>query len=122
MPAASGPRWPLIDLAAALVVFPMVVAFAARAPVGNVTRPLANFLGAASYPLYALRFPALIVTAPLIRPLDPLSAAAAWCAVVVGLIVSAWMLDRWLDQPIRRWLMPRSAGNRNGRAETAHST
>lgn len=70
------------DLAATLVVFPLLVASAARAPVTGPLRPVLDGLAGLSYALYALHIPIVLGLAHwklglLALPLAP---AAAWAA------------------------------------------
>jgi peptidoglycan/LPS O-acetylase OafA/YrhL len=70
------------DLVAALVVFPLLVASAARAEVGRVLRPVLDGLAGMSYALYALHIPIVMGMAhwKLNDLAIPLALAAAWAA------------------------------------------
>jgi peptidoglycan/LPS O-acetylase OafA/YrhL len=78
-------------LAAIFLFFPALVWFATK---WDLPFPrLGNTLGALSYPLYCIHMPILALTAPP-RPI-------VWLA----LIVASLLLDRYLDRPMRGWLI-----------------
>ncbi len=72
----------VFDLVAALVVFPLLVASAARAQVGRVLRPVLDSLAGMSYALYALHIPIVIALAhwKLNGLAIPLALGVAWAA------------------------------------------
>lgn len=93
-----------VDLLAVFVVFPVCVYLGAQASVGASSVKLFALLGLLSYPVYVLHVPLGewlegVVAAPL-APYAPL-AGVLFAAGLVGL---AWVLDRWFDQPVRRFL------------------
>ncbi|PIB93986.1 acyltransferase [Caulobacter sp. FWC2] len=72
----------VFDLVAALVVFPLLVASAARAEVGRALRPPLNGLAGMSYALYALHIPIVMGLAhwKLNGLAIPLALGASWAA------------------------------------------
>jgi peptidoglycan/LPS O-acetylase OafA/YrhL len=91
-------------LLAILVIFPALLWLASK---WELPLPgIGQLLGALSYPLYCIHMPILALTAS-----HGLARAGVW----VMLIITGLMLDRWLDRPLRRWLI-------NGRARSAAQT
>jgi peptidoglycan/LPS O-acetylase OafA/YrhL len=72
----------VFDLVAALIVFPLLVASAARAQVGRLLRPVLDGLAGMSYALYALHIPIVMGLAhwKLNALAIPVALAAAWAA------------------------------------------
>jgi peptidoglycan/LPS O-acetylase OafA/YrhL len=75
------------DLVAALAIFPLLVASAARAQVGRVLRPVLDELAGMSYALYALHIP--IVTGLAHWKLSALAVPLA--------LAAAWVAHRWFE-------------------------
>lgn len=101
----------LVDNIAVLAIFPMAIWLGAHShPHGWALRAF-TWLGAASYPVYVMHVPLLILferythQAGLTQSarLGPLLAPA----FLIGIFALAIVLDRWYDQPLRRWLMNR---------------
>jgi peptidoglycan/LPS O-acetylase OafA/YrhL len=95
--------WPL---ACVLVLFPAIVAFAAAAePAPKGARAFA-WLGAISYPLYALHKPAGELVTLWVRHVSPHDIRTPWIGVVflALLAVASTPLERFYDQPVRRFL------------------
>ncbi|MCU4122082.1 acyltransferase family protein [Variovorax sp. N23] len=93
-----------VDLLAVFVVFPVCVYLGAQASVGASSVKLFALLGLLSYPVYVLHVPLGewlegVVAVPL-APYAPL----AGVLFAAGLVALAWALDRWFDQPVRRFL------------------
>lgn len=101
----AGRAW--IDIAADLLIFPLVVVGAAQHAPRSLELSVAKFSGAVSYPAYALHAPLLLLLLPLSRFVHredfayrP-SVQLAWCVVVIGL---AWVALKIYDEPVRKWL------------------
>lgn len=91
------------DAACALVVFPALVAFAARVDVLERSQQrLWAFLGDLSYPLYVLHFPVLLVASGLAQVLGPRLSPAV---IAVGAFATsaslAWIALKVYDEPVR---------------------
>ncbi|HEX4298624.1 MAG TPA: acyltransferase [Devosia sp.] len=105
---APPPLRGLADLATVLVLLPLALLFAANAAAGPATIRLMGALGAVSYPLYLIHMPLLlgadaldqVLTGQSIIDLPP----AGGLALILAIIGLAWLVDRFYDQPIRRWL------------------
>jgi peptidoglycan/LPS O-acetylase OafA/YrhL len=103
-PVPAGPAWQAgYDLAALVIVIPLLVALGVSTePDGRVT-PIFKFAGVTSYAIYILHDP-LVTSAHRVVPgldLNPFVAEGAFVLMVIGL---AWLADRIYDAPVRRWL------------------
>ena len=111
---------PAYDLLLVLLVFPVLVAFAACASLGSLTARVCSTLGRLSYPLYLVHW-------PVYRMIHGLSAAmhpgiSPWVMIVGGAavsVVAAEVLLVAIDEPVRTRLgrqlraakLPRSTEN-----------
>jgi peptidoglycan/LPS O-acetylase OafA/YrhL len=97
------------DLAAALVVFPLLVYACAAAEAKGRTAALYGVLGAASYGIYALHWPLTRFVQRFWAKVVPVDMVefAPWlgfgfaAVVVVGVLI----VDRYYDRPLRRLLL-----------------
>lgn len=102
---ASGAIRPIVDLAAVTVVFPALIYLGASARV-NVLAGASIWLGAISYPLYAIHGPALrLITQAAEKYLQAdiwlrlgISGSVALLGICLGL---AMLVDQFVDQPAR---------------------
>lgn len=94
------------DLFCILVVFPLMVAGAARVEPQGALQESYAFLGAVSYGVYVLHYPfcRAMNNLDLFTQESPLVMISAGLALIAGVIVLAGLLDRALDQPARRRL------------------
>lgn len=94
-------------LVCVIAVFPALVVVAARTQPGAASRRLFAWLGAASYPLYALHRPAGELAVVAIRRLSPGSLRwGPWLGapyMALAVIGCVW-LERAYDRPVRRAL------------------
>jgi peptidoglycan/LPS O-acetylase OafA/YrhL len=101
---AHVPTAPMIEIAAALLVFPAIIAIGAALDPPN-PRPFA-FLGAASYAIYILHEPVLgwFARAVKLLGLEPLLPHAPWTAIalIVFLLAFSIAADSLFDIPVRR--------------------
>ena len=106
MPVANG----VYDAVCALLIFPAIVYLGASGRTTDAkSRNICAFLGAISYPLYIVHYPFMY-----------LMYARAWrngygfdkvwpvaVCVIAGSIALAWLLMKYYDGPVRRWLSMR---------------
>lgn len=104
------------QLVVVIVLFPLIVRLAASQPAGTRGRgdQLCRLLGDISYPLYIIHYPFMyLLYAHLWRtPGVYVPLADEWPVVIVmfvGLPVLAYLLYRYYDLPVRRWLTRRLA-------------
>lgn len=68
-----------------------------------------GWLGVISYPLYVLHVPLLVLVnwAVKLPSGQDVSHLKPWArlACLAGLLAVSWAADRWLDIPVRRWLL-----------------
>ncbi len=101
----------LIDDIAVLAVFPLAILLGAHTRVEGWLMRCFMWLGAASYPVYVLHIPSLVLFERY---------ATQWGFVAQGnlslvlptvflliIFVTAVLLDHYYDQPVRRWLVER---------------
>lgn len=106
----------LDDLVIVLVALPTLVALAVRAPVPDRALGLMTWLGARSYPLYAVHAPLLRICEALLDPLADDQAAIGWALAPPLTIALAALFERFYDAPIRARLRARRV-----RAPAAHA-
>ncbi|HEX4180342.1 MAG TPA: acyltransferase [Caulobacteraceae bacterium] len=95
--------WPL---ACVLVLFPALVSLAAASEPKTGAARVFAWLGAVSYPLYALHKPAGELLTLWVRHISPHSIRAPWIGVVFLALLAAVSipLERLYDRPLRRLL------------------
>lgn len=97
-----------------LVVFPAIVYLgASEGRLGKRGERACQWLGDMSYPLYMVHYPFMYLFFAHVWD-NHLTFAQAWpvaLCVVGGCLVLAWLLLRYYDEPVRRWLTKRSAGS-----------
>jgi peptidoglycan/LPS O-acetylase OafA/YrhL len=88
----------MADAATALVAFPLLLGLGINAPTGRTTA-LAAWMGAISYPLYA-------VHAPIVELWGRYASHAPWSAVLAffAVLALATAVEACLERPGRRWL------------------
>lgn len=110
-PYVGGPepsRWNAVyDLACTFVVFPAVVYMGAcGTTTDKFSSNVCEFLGRLSYPVYIVHYPIMYLFYAWVWS-HGLSFGEVWpvCAVLfVGIIVFAWLVMRYYDTPVRRYL------------------
>jgi len=94
------------DAACVLVVFPLLVYCGTLVDPGWRLRRLATFLGVTSYAVYVLHSPlsAMLNSATRIFAGGGIGAPFLGVAVLAVLLAGCWLVDRYIDMPIRRQL------------------
>lgn len=100
------------ELFCMVVVFPLIVWFAARGVVkeGGVANRSLAFLADISYPLYAIHYPLIYLYIGWINADVHPFGTAVWAtplALTAIAILLAYLLMRCYDKPLRRWLSRR---------------
>ena len=105
-------RW-IYDMAAILVIFPLIVCLGAKAQVSALGSRVCNIARRGSYPLYILHMSVLRVVDMAykmshikINPLVPMS-----LGILLSLVLS-WAFLRLYDEPVRRWIGRRYGSRR----------
>ncbi len=97
----------LRDLVIVLVILPALVAIAINSPVPARLTGAAAWLGALSYPLYAIHVPILRAFEIGLDELEGPIQTAGWWAALIATLILATLFERFYDAPIRRWLAAR---------------
>ena len=96
-------------------VFPLLVWIAASGKTTDgVTTFACNFSGDISYPLYAVHYPSLYLFYAWVWA-NNLTWGEAWpvaAALVAGNILLAWLLLKYYDAPVRKWLSRKGKSGR----------
>lgn len=83
----------MVELAMVVLAFPPLVMAGSAAGGGR----LAAALGTLSFPLYAVHY-------PILRAVGLLDVSGGALGAVLGLlVVAAWALGRWVDEPLGEW-------------------
>ena len=100
----------IYDLMVVLVGFPMLILAATKEPSARLL-PLFAVLGTVSFPIYALQAafqrPEMFVS-PLVQSRLPGGALLVELLFIAGMIVVALLTERYVDQPVRKWLRARA--------------
>lgn len=117
------PEWRTVyDIAAALVLMPVLVALASGAEVRGALAKACSLLGIISYGVYVIHVPlfsALGVAAGAVHvQLGEGPVLAMTVAIVAG--VAAWLAYIGYDQPIRRWLSGGAKRAKSQRSQGEH--
>lgn len=91
----------LTDPLLVLVALPLLVSLAIASPVPSWALPLAGWLGALSYPLYAVHAPLLRAAEAILDRLPDDVEATGWLFVLPIVIAIAVLFERLYDAPIR---------------------
>ncbi len=99
----QGP-WAITDPVLVLAVLPALVLLGIASPVPGWASGVARWLGALSYPLYAIHAPLLRVCEAVLNPLPDDQAALGWAAAPFVVVGVAALFGRFYDAPVRAWL------------------
>jgi peptidoglycan/LPS O-acetylase OafA/YrhL len=116
MPKLSGFADAVVDLSSIFVLFPLAVVIAARAK-GTRFAPALEFLGSASYPLYAFHVPASRLVTMLSHNTARLYAPVSGLLFSAVLTILCYYIETRLDAPIR-YRLSRILGPHRTRGQT----
>lgn len=112
VPYVGGAEKPMMlnavyDLVCTVVVFPLIVYLGASGTTTDrQSGRICEFLGAISYPVYIIHYPFMYLMYAWAWKngygVDRVWPVAA--VIIVTVIVLAWMLLKYYDEPVRRWL------------------
>lgn len=107
----AGPGFgPLYDVFAVLVIFPAIVALGAKDCVTAKWRSIALFAGAMSYPVYVLH-DATFAHFTHFRGRSGIETFFAFLAAFLAIVGLSYVVLRYYDEPVRRWLTRISRGS-----------
>jgi peptidoglycan/LPS O-acetylase OafA/YrhL len=99
--------WAITDPVIVLAVLPAIVALAVNAAVPAWAMGACAWLGALSYPLYAIHAPLLRIAGAFLASLDDDQAVLGWALALPAVIAMAALFERFYDAPVRAWLARR---------------
>ncbi len=107
--APQGSLRGLWDVLCVLLVYPLLVYGATRVDPTPRVRVFATFLGVTSYAVYVLHSPISSIVNTAIRQVAErggrgVGAPYTGIIVLALLLTGCWLIDRYFDMPIRRWL------------------
>jgi peptidoglycan/LPS O-acetylase OafA/YrhL len=99
----------LYDAACVLLLFPLIILCGAHSEAGAGMMRLCKFSGKLSYPLYITHIPFVYVLANFAHTRDPgKTVVLTWIFLVLPLVITvAWLVLKYLDEPVRAWLTRR---------------
>lgn len=97
---AAIPARPAISV---FVLFPLIVALAVASEVPPFARGVAAWLGAISYPLYAIHHPLLMMIAARFDT----SSGTTRALIAIAIVIAATLVEYLYDAPLRTWLRKR---------------
>jgi peptidoglycan/LPS O-acetylase OafA/YrhL len=110
IPTPAAWRW-LYDLAAALVLFPLLVAVSAESRPRGALLKISALVGMLSYGIYVLHVPIrnwIEAVMPILMPSwSTLPGLFHYGIVAIAAVVAAALLHGVYDTPVRRWLSRR---------------
>jgi peptidoglycan/LPS O-acetylase OafA/YrhL len=99
-----------MELSLAMLVLPAILCMGAGTDVTGLTKRICNFLGRISYPLYMTHVSTVFLLEHYyakIIPADgqiPLYLFVVAFFLIVFNILFAYVIVRWVDEPLRKWL------------------
>lgn len=107
----------LFDLICVLLVFPVLIAVSSQVEPSRRFLPLCAWLGAVSFPMYALHFPVQELMRRMVRfmGVDPAD-LAPWAGLVIVpvMMVACYVIVRVYDQPLQKHWRRRSSTTDHG--------
>jgi peptidoglycan/LPS O-acetylase OafA/YrhL len=100
----------IFDLGFVLILAPATVAAGAGLRLSGVAARTAEVLGEISYPLYITHVPLVIVLKSVSQDWTPLQTCLGYGLALVFLVIGAWLLARFYERPVRRYLESYRAG------------
>jgi peptidoglycan/LPS O-acetylase OafA/YrhL len=89
-----------------IVYFPLLIMLGAGAVTKRSTQALCQFSGKISYPLYMVHYPFIWIFFSYIEKYKPHGAQKLWVMIAgtVFLLALAYMVMKFVDEPMRKWL------------------
>lgn len=96
---------PIVDLALTALVLPFILLCAASWEPDRVSRVVFRFFGNASYPLYVIHLPVMVMYGTVLVHVGlPTNNLAILLAGVAPMVIAAWAIDRYYEPWARRWI------------------
>lgn len=103
----------IYDPLCAMLIFPAILCCALHLSYGARTMRFFAFLGTASYSIYVTHWPCAAILRAVLNFLQlPIVTPWTGIAYIMGLLILAYVLDRWFDMPIREYLRNRGKERR----------
>lgn len=99
----------LYDAACVLLLFPLIILCGAHSEAGAGMMRLCKFSGKLSYPLYITHIPFVYILANFAHTGHPgKTVVLTWIFLVLPFAITvAWLALKYLDEPVRAWLIRR---------------
>jgi peptidoglycan/LPS O-acetylase OafA/YrhL len=106
----------LYEALCVIVIFPLTICLGAGiSQLNGLSGQLSRFTGRLSYPLYIIHYPAIYVFAHWYWQTHP-STSRLWLVstgLYVCIVIVAWLLLKYYDEPLRAWLTRKAAAAAN---------
>lgn len=94
------------EFALVLAVFPTLILLGAKASLSLLQARLCSILGMLSYPVYLLHDPIGRLVGFVVKQRFPQPGVLIGTSLV-GSVLASWLILRWVDEPVRRFLRKR---------------
>jgi peptidoglycan/LPS O-acetylase OafA/YrhL len=96
----------LADPLVCIFYFTFLIMLGAGALTRKATQPICQFSGKISYPLYMVHYPFIWVFLSYVEKYKPSLQTMTWITVAgtALLLLFAWLVMKYVDEPIRKWL------------------
>jgi hypothetical protein len=110
------------DAVSVLLLSPIIVCAAALVEPPAWLRPAATFLGLTSYAVYALHYPLVVVVNSIFRARLAATPNSFYLgfSLLAALLFGCWLVDKYYDFPVRRWLSTVGAPTKRSQLGCAH--
>lgn len=100
----------LMEFLVVLIYFPFIVSLGAGSALSDNSIPICRFAGDISYPLYMTHYAAIWIFGNYLATYEPVGWPLAILVAggTVILITFGWIVTKWYDVPVRKWLNRRS--------------
>lgn len=96
----------IADPLVCIFYFPFLIMLGAGAVARKSTEPVCRFSGKISYPLYMVHYPFIWIFFSYVEKFKPTLSSLTWIIVAgtVLLVAFAYVIMKYVDEPIRKWL------------------
>jgi peptidoglycan/LPS O-acetylase OafA/YrhL len=104
----------IVEMILVMLVFPLLLALGAGITTKGRVRGFCNFTGRLSYPLYMTHIWAIWLFGNYLaaRKPGPVEMYTVAALVFAGCVLLGYVVLRWYDEPVRKWLVKRRSSSR----------